>query len=442
LKNVIKYCYIPYAKIYIGILESGDIPAPESYIFLFLREELHMKRKLLSLILTAAMTTALVAGCGSTTDSGSDAGTDSGDTGSTADAGTSDDSGDTGSTADAGGKIGISMPTQSLERWNRDGQYLDEQFKAAGYETVLTYSDNDSGKQVNDIQNMLADGVDLLVVAAIDGEALNTAMNEAAEQNVPVISYDRLILNDAVSYYVSFDNYTVGTLQGQFIVDTLDLDNATGSYNMEITAGDPADNNAGYFYQGAIDTLQPYIDSGVLNVVSGQTDFTSVATDQWNTDTALERAQNVLSSYYADGTQLDVWLCSNDSTALGVAQAITSDYAGSNSVLITGQDGDEANLKNIVDGIQTMTVYKNVSNESIVTLALAKAIINGDTIDESLIPSFGIDCAFDTESYETSDGNKCPSFLLVPSVITKDNLQELVDTGLYTMDSDGYLKAN
>jgi putative multiple sugar transport system substrate-binding protein len=410
--------------------------------YLFFREEFDMKRKLLSLVLAATMTTALITGCGSgSTDSGSDAGTSSSDAG-TSDAGTSSSDDTSGGTASAGGKIGISMPTQSLERWNRDGQYLDEQFQAAGYETVLTYSDNDSGKQVNDIQNMLADGVDLLVVAAIDGEALNTAMNEAAEANVPVISYDRLILNDAVSYYVSFDNYTVGTLQGQFVVDSLDLDNATGSYNMEFTAGDPADNNARYFYQGAMDVLQPYIDAGTLVVVSGQTDFATVATDQWSTDTALERAQNVLSSYYADGTQLDVWVCSNDSTALGVAQAITSDYAGSNSVLITGQDGDEANLKNIVDGIQTMTVYKNVSNESIVTLTLAKAILNGETIDESLIPSFGIDCAFDTESYETSDGNKCPSFLLVPSVITKDNLQELVDTGLYTMDSDGYLKAN
>jgi putative multiple sugar transport system substrate-binding protein len=388
-----------------------------------------MKKKLLSVLLAATMTATLFAGCGSDSSSASN---DAGSTSTEAESGTS-----TGT-----GKIGISMPTQSLERWNRDGAYLDEQFQAAGYETVLTYSDNDSGKQVNDIQNMLADGVDLLVVAAIDGEALNTAMNEAADANVPVISYDRLIKNDAVSYYVSFDNYTVGTLQGQFIVDQLDLDNANGAtYNMEITAGDPADNNATYFFNGAMDILQPYIDAGTLNVVSGQTDFASVATDQWNTDTALERAQNVLSSYYADGTQLDVWLCSNDSTALGVAQAITSDYAGSNSVLITGQDGDEANLKNIVDGIQTMTVYKNVSNESIVTLALAEAILNGDTIDESLIPSFGIDCAYDTESYETSDGNKCPSFLLVPNVITKDNLQDLVDTGLYTMGDDGYLSA-
>lgn len=393
-----------------------------------------MKRKVISALLISAMTVSLAA-CGSSAPA-TDTAADAADTTEAADASDGADASATG-----GGKIGISMPTQSLERWNRDGAYLDEQFKAAGFETVLTYSDNDSGKQVNDIQNMLADDVDLLIVAAIDGEALNTAMNEAAEANVPVISYDRLILNDAVSYYVSFDNYTVGKLQGEFIVDQLGLENAGDkTFNLEITAGDPADNNAGYFYNGAMDVLKPYIEKGTLNVPSGQTDFDTVATAQWNTDTALERAQNVLASYYADGTQLDVWLCSNDSTALGVAQAVTSDYKGSNSILITGQDGDEANLKNIVDGIQTMTVYKNVSNESIVTLELAKAILAGDTVDASLIDKFGVECAFDTESYETSAGNKCPSFLLVPNVITKDNLQDLVDTGLYTMDGN-YLKA-
>lgn len=400
-----------------------------------------MKRKVIGVLLSVAMVAAMVAGCGSDSSSTS-APAETEDTADEAEAPAEDAAEESTDAAAAGGKIGISMPTQSLERWNRDGAYLDEQFKVAGYETILTYSDNDSARQVNDIQNMLADGVDLLIVAAIDGEALNTAMDEAATAGVPVIAYDRLIMNDAVSYYVSFDNYTVGTLQGQFVVDTLDLDNAGDTvYNMEFTAGDPADNNAGYFYQGAIDVLQPYIDAGTLNVVSGQIDFDTVATAQWSTDTALERAQNVLSSYYADGTQLDVWVCSNDSTALGVAQAITSDYAGSNDVIITGQDGDEANLKNIVDGVQTMTVYKNVSNESIVTLGLAQAILNGDTVDESLIPSFGIECAFDTESYETSEGNACPSFLLVPNVITADNLQDLVDTGLYTMGEDGYLSA-
>ncbi len=399
-----------------------------------------MKRKLLGALLSVAMVASL-AGCGSSAATTATEDTAAAETTTEAAA---DDTAEEAeaSTASGGGKIGISMPTQSLERWNRDGAYLDEQFKSVGYETVLTYSDNDSARQVNDIQNMLADNVDLLIVAAIDGEALNTAMNEAAEAGVPVIAYDRLIMNDAVSYYVSFDNYTVGKLQGEFIVESLDLDNAGDTvYNMEITAGDPADNNAGYFYNGAMDVLNPYIEAGTLNVVSGQTDFDTVATDQWSTDTALERAQNVLSSYYADGTQLDVWLCSNDSTALGVAQAITSDYAGSNSVLITGQDGDEANLKNIVDGIKIFTVYNYVIIVSFVTLGLALVILAGETIDDSLIPSFGIDCAFDTESYETSDGNKCPSFLLVPSVITKDNLQELVDTGLYEMGSDGYLSA-
>ena len=399
-----------------------------------------MKKKILAMALVAAMTVSMAA-CGGS--SSAPAADNSGSEAATEEAATEEAATEEAAApAEGTMKIGISMPTQSLERWNRDGQYLDEQFKAAGYETILTYSDNQSDRQVNDIQNMIAEGVNLLIVAAIDGEALNTAMNEAAEQNIPVISYDRLILNDAVSYYVSFDNYTVGKLQGEFVRDTLDLDNAGDKvYNIEFTAGDPADNNAGYFFNGAFDTLSPYIESGVLNVVSGQTDFDSVATDQWSTDTALERAQNILGSYYADGTQLDVWLCSNDSTALGVAQAITSDYAGSNSVIITGQDGDEANLKNIVDGIQTMTVYKNVANEAIVTMGLAEAMLKGETIDASLCDTFGIECAYDTESYQTSEGNKCPSFLLVPSVITKDNLQELVDTGLYTMGEDGYLAA-
>lgn len=344
---------------------------------------------------------------------------------------------------EAAQKVGLAMPTQSLERWNRDGSYLQEQFEAAGYEVELTFSDNEVDRQVNDIQNMISDGVDLLVIAAIDGEALNTVMDEAAEAEIPVIAYDRLIMHDGVSFYVSFDNYTVGTLQGQYVIDTLDLDNAGDqTYTIEFTAGDPADNNAGYFFNGAYDTLKPYIDAGTLVVTSGQTDFDSVATPAWDTQTALERMQNILASYYADGTQLDVALCSNDSTALGVTQAIQSDYAGDNTVLITGQDGDEANLMNIVDGTQSMTVYKAVANEAVVTLDLAKAILSGEAADGSLIEAAGWDfeCAYDTESYETSEGNTCPSFLLVPDVVTVDNMVEkLVDTGYYTQDEDGYL---
>ena len=385
-------------------------------------------KKFLALALAMAMSLTLVA-CGSK-DGGSSAPAASGSSDASV------------SVSGEGGTVGIAMPTKSLERWNRDGSYLKEQFETAGYGVELKYSDNDVEQQNNDIAAMIADGVDLLIVAAIDGDSLSNVLGDAKDAGIPVISYDRLIMNtDAISYYVSFDNYTVGTLQGQFVIDQLGLDLADTSktYNIEFTAGDPADNNAGYFFNGAFDTLKDYIDAGILNVVSGKTTFEQVATPAWSTDTALENMQNTLASYYSDGTVLDVALCSNDSTALGVAQAITSDYAGSNAPLVTGQDGDIANLRNIVDGIQTMTVYKNVANEAIVTLELAKAMLVGETPDASLIDTFGIDCAYDTSSYDNGTGI-IPSYLLVPSVITKDNLQELVDTGLYAWDGD-YLKS-
>ncbi|MDO4623624.1 MAG: sugar ABC transporter substrate-binding protein, partial [Eubacteriales bacterium] len=339
--------------------------------------------------------------------------------------------------------IGLSMPTKSLERWNRDGSYLQEQFEGKGYKVELTFSDNKIDQQVKDIEGLIADKVDLLVVAAIDGESLSQVLADAKDAGIPVISYDRLIMNtDAISYYVSFDNYTVGKLQGEFVRDTLDLDNAGDkTYNIEFTAGDPADNNAGFFFNGAYDVLKPYIEAGTLVVPSGQTEFDQVATKAWDTPTAMTRMQNILGSYYSDGTQLDVALCSNDSTALGVTQAIESDYAGSNTVIITGQDGDEANLANIVDGKQTMTVYKAVANEAVATLDLGVAILNGETPDAGLIESAGwsFDCAYDTSSYDNGTGI-IPSYLLVPTVVTTDNMDaELVDTGYYTKGDDGYL---
>ena len=342
--------------------------------------------------------------------------------------------------AAGGNKVGIAMPTKSLERWNRDGSFLEEQFKSKGYEVKLTFSDNKIDQQVKDIEGLLADGVNLLVIAAIDGESLSQVLAQAKEQNVPVISYDRLIMqNDAISYYVSFDNYTVGKLQGEFVRDQLDLDNAAGPFNIEFTAGDPADNNAGFFFNGAYDTLKPYIEAGKLVVQSGQTAFDQVATQQWDTAKAMTRMQNILGSNYSD-QQLDVALCSNDSTALGVTQAIASDYKGKNNVLVTGQDGDEANLQNIVDGKQTMTVYKAVANEAKVTLDLGVAILSGKNPGEELIKDSGwdFDCTYDTSSYDNGTGI-IPSFLLVPTVVTKDNIKsELVDPGYYTLDDKGY----
>ncbi len=398
------------------------------------------KKNLAGILLCTALAASALAGCGDREKDNTQNDTSSDDTDNTQSDTSSDDTDNDAQDSaadDESSKIGISMPSQALERWNRDGAYLEEQFKKAGFETILTYSDDDAKKQAEDIQNMLSADVDLLVIAAIDDSTLDPVLDAASLADVPVIAYDRLIENEAVSYYVSFDNYAVGRMQGEFITEYLDLENASDEvYNMEITAGDPADHNAAQYYQGAIDVLQPYMDRGTLNIVSGQTDFDNVATPAWSTEHAQSRAQNLLSSYYADGTQLDVWLCSNDSTALGITQALAAGYAGSNPILITGQDGDEANLKNIADDIQTMTVFKNLSDEAVVTFRVAEAILTGGAADESLISSLGIKC-----TYEDSEENTCPSFLLEPVIITKDNLQDLADTGLYTMGNDGYLSS-
>ena len=397
-----------------------------------------MKKKLLSFLLATTMVATLATGCGEAATAETETAEPAAETTETTEETT---------TASGDQTVGIAMPTQSLERWNRDGSYLKEQFESKGYAVELTYSDNKIDQQVKDIEGLIADDVDLLVIAAIDGESLSQVLADAKDANIPVISYDRLIMNtDAVSYYVSFDNYTVGKLQGEFVEKQLDLANAGDkTYNIEFTAGDPADNNAGFFFNGAYDVLKKYIDAGTLVVQSGQTDFDKVATKNWATDEALKRMQNILASYYGDGkTKLDVALCSNDSTALGVTQAIESDYWGDvKDVIITGQDGDVANLANLVDGKQTMTVYKAVANEAVATLDLGIALLNGETPDEGLISASGwnFDCAYDTESYDNNVA-KIPSYLLVPTVVTKDNLEkELVDTGYYTLDANGYPQA-
>jgi putative multiple sugar transport system substrate-binding protein len=402
-------------------------------------------KKFLAVLSTLVMVGTL-ASCGATSsssDNGTGANTNS-NTESKTDAKPADDSSsktDDSSSSSGGKTVGIAMPTKSLERWNRDGEYLKAQFEEAGYKVELKYSDNDTNQQNNDIQGMIADKVDLLLIAAIDGNTLSQTLADAKDAGISVIAYDRLIMNtDAVSYYVSFDNYTVGKLQGEYVIDALDLKNSDGPFNIEFTAGDPADNNAGYFFNGAYDALKDYIDAGKLKIPSGKTKFEQVATDSWSTDKALENMQNTLASYYTS-TQLDVALCSNDSTALGVAQAISSDYSGKNTPIVTGQDGDIANLKNIVDGKQSMTVYKNVNDEAAATLEVSKAILSGQTPDASLVSSLSAEATYDTESY--NNGVKVvPSYLLVPYVITKDKLDVLVDTGLYKWDSDNkYLES-
>jgi putative multiple sugar transport system substrate-binding protein len=346
----------------------------------------------------------------------------------------------------AAGKIGISMPTKSLERWNRDGSFLKTKFESQGYTVELIYSGNSVTQQIHDIESMIAGNVDLLVIIAIDGESLSGVLQSAVSAEIPVIAYDRLIMNtDAVAYYVSFDNYTVGRMMGQYVIDSLDLklSDTARTYNIELTAGDKADNNARIVYSGFMDLLTPYLNRGILKVPSGQIKFEDVATAKWNTATAMNRMQNIICSYYSDGAQLDAALCSNDSTALGVIQAIESEYKGNNSVVITGQDGDEANLAEIIDGKQSMTVYKSLVNEAYVTVDLAMSLLHGETPDAGLITQadWPFLCMFDTKSYDNNN-SIIPSYLLVPVVVTKDNMEkELIDTGYYTLGRDGHPKA-
>ena len=195
-----------------------------------------------------------------------------------------------GMTASAA-KVGVSMPTKDLQRWNQDGDNMQKELEEAGFEVDLQYASNDVQTQLSQVENMISQGAEVLVIAAIEGSSLGEALDMAAENEIPVIAYDRLLMeSDAVSYYATFDNYMVGTVQGNYIVEALDLENADGPFNLEITAGDPGDNNAGYFYQGAMDVLNPYIESGKLVVPSGQTAFEEVATPTWATETAQTRA--------------------------------------------------------------------------------------------------------------------------------------------------------
>ncbi|SEA31222.1 putative multiple sugar transport system substrate-binding protein [Pseudobutyrivibrio sp. ACV-2] len=374
-----------------------------------------MKRKLLSVVLTGALAASMFVGCGTSTETT--------DTGAGDAASTTESSDSTGGGAAGGTKVGVAMPTKDLQRWNQDGANMQKELEAAGYTVDLQYASNDVQTQVSQIENMINSGCNVLVVAAIEGSSLGEAMDMAKAQDIPVIAYDRLIMNsDAVSYYATFDNYKVGQVQGQYIIDQLDLDNAKDTFTMEITAGDPGDNNAGFFYDGAMDLLKPYIEKGTIEVKSGQVDFSDVATAAWATETAQSRMENILSSYYADGTDLDICLCSNDSTALGVENALAANYNGKYPI-VTGQDCDIENTKNMIAGKQSMSVFKDTRTLASQVVKMVGQILSGETVDVN-----------DTETYDNGTGI-IPSYLCEPVFADKDNYEKLlIESGYYTED--------
>ena len=318
--------------------------------------------------------------------------------------------------------IGICAPSNEIQRWATETAQMKERLTEKGYEVIVQYANKDVSMQISQIENMIAKGADVLIIVPIESASLGEAMDMAKEHGVPVISYDMLITNtDAVSYYTTFDNYKVGTIQGQYIVDKLDLEHFDRTYNMEISAGDPGDNNAGFYYNGAIDVLKPYLDSGVINVVSGQDSFSQCATPGWSTEKAQQRAESILASYYND-KDVDIWIASADATALGVSNALSTFYKGSYPI-ITGQDCTLIIVKNILNGKQGMSVFKDPKLLIDATINMVDEILSGRTVSVN-----------DTKTYH--NGVKIvPTYLCEPTYVDKDNcIEKLTSTGFYTLD--------
>ena len=324
--------------------------------------------------------------------------------------------------SEVGNRVGVSMPTASLQRWNSDGYSIQSGLQSAGFTVDLRFADNDVDLQINQIDAMIDNGCGVIIVAPIDGDSLDSVLLRAQEEGVAIIAYDRLIMNtEAVDYYVTFSNFAVGQVQGNYIKSMLQLDSEPGPFNIEFTAGDPADNNGQIFFNGAMSVLQKYIDSGKLVVKSGQKSFEAVSTPTWRSEVAQKRAANILSFYYEDGSTLDAWLCSNDSTALGVIQALeVSNYKGKWPV-ITGQDADLPNVRYILVGKQAMSVFKQPSTLVSRVVRMAKQVMQGSTVE--------------TNTNEYNGEKYIPTYSCKPISVTKGNYKELlIDTGYYTAD--------
>ena len=323
------------------------------------------------------------------------------------------------------GTIGVAMPTKSSERWIADGSNIKKQLEAAGYKVDLQYAEDDIPTQVSQVENMVTKGEKMLVIAAIDGTALGDVLETANDSDIPVISYDRLIRDtDAVDYYATFDNEKVGELQAQSLVDGLKARGA-GPYDVELFAGSPDDNNATFFWNGAMKVLQPMIDSGDIKIVSGQTKFEQAAILRWDPATAQKRMEDILTKSYTEET-VDGVLSPYDGLSLGIIAALKANgYGGGGKELpvVTGQDAEVQSVKSILAGEQYSTIFKDTRELAKVTVAMVKAIAAGKKPEVN-----------DTETYD--NGKKVvPSYLLDPVSVTKDNVQTaLVDTGYYTAD--------
>ncbi|MGY3519731.1 MULTISPECIES: multiple monosaccharide ABC transporter substrate-binding protein [Micromonospora] len=330
--------------------------------------------------------------------------------------------------------IGVSMPTQTSERWIADGNSVKEKLQAKGYKVDLQYAGDDIPTQSQQIDQMITQGADVLIIAAIDGTALTGQLQAAAQAKIPVISYDRLILGSPnVDFYVSFDNYKVGVAQATALLVGLGLQNkdgskgtATGPFTIELFAGSLDDNNTQYFFGGAMDTLKPFFDNGALKVKSGQTKIEQAATLRWQQGVAQTRMEDLLTSSYNDGSKVDGVLSPYDGISRGIITALqNAGYGKGNKKLpvVTGQDAEIASIKLINDGVQSSTVFKDTR------LLAEQAVIAAEAFLQEKQPQ-----ANDTTTYNNKV-KVVPAYLLPIQTVFKDDIKSvLVDSGYWTAE--------
>jgi len=324
------------------------------------------------------------------------------------------------------GTVGIAMPTKSSARWISDGNSMVEQFTTAGYATDLQYAEDDIPNQLAQIENMVTKGVDVLVIAAIDGTTLSNALENAAAAGVKVIAYDRLIRDSGdVDYYATFDNFKVGVQQATSLVDGLGERFGDGPYNVELFGGSPDDNNAYFFYDGAMSVLQPLIDAGTVVIGSGQMGMDTVGTLRWDGAVAQARMDNVLSAHYTDA-QVHGVLSPYDGLSIGILSSLKGVGYGSGDLqmpIVSGQDAEIQSIKSILAGEQYSTVFKDTRELARVTVSMVDALLSGGEPEIN-----------DTSTYD--NGVKViPSYLLEPVSVDASNWEEIViGSGYYTMD--------
>ncbi|MDF1487553.1 substrate-binding domain-containing protein [Tessaracoccus caeni] len=356
----------------------------------------------------AKVAIGLVVASLSLTACGGGRGSETTDPGNTTDPGATSTGGGGGEGFAADATIGVALPWLGTQNWAEADTMFKAKLEEAGFKAVVQAADNKVPSQQQQIESMVEQGAKVIVVGPIDGTQLGSVLETAKAAGVYILGYDRMIENtEAVDGVIQFGSVRTGQLQGQSLLDGL-ATKGDGPYNIELFAGGPADPNAGLFFQGAMEVLQPKIDDGTLTVVSGQTDFTQAATQDWDNSKAQARMDSILAGNY-EGKQLDGVLSPND----GIARAIltSNQQAGRDLPIVTGLDAENESVKWIADGRQYSTVAKPTDQLVGKTIELIQALQSTGTLPE---PSEKAD----------NGAKEVGIYQLDPLVVTKDNLKE------------------